>query len=76
MKQTIMKRAFLLPDSMRSAIKMEDFCRQHKIACEVVPVPRQISSECGMCLEIDHTQAERVKRCLTESGFKIQLAHL
>ena len=69
-----MSRSFLLMSSMRYAIKAEKFCREQGITCEVVPVPRQISSECGMCLEIESVQAERVQEQLQQAGFEIKLA--
>lgn len=71
-----MSRSFLLMKSMRYAIKAEKFCREQGITCEVVPVPRQISSECGMCLEIAVDQAERVQEQLQRAGFEITLAQI
>ncbi|WP_257286271.1 DUF3343 domain-containing protein [Endozoicomonas sp. SESOKO1] len=70
-----MKRSFLLLPSMRLAIKAEAFCRDSNIACEVVPVPRQISSECGMCLEVDNGLAEQVQRQLEQAGLAAILAN-
>ena len=71
-----MKRSFLLRPSMRTAIKAEAFCRASNIACEVVPVPRQISSECGMCLEVDNDAAEQVQRQLEQAGLAAVLANM
>ena len=71
-----MKRSFLLMASMRYAIKAEAFCRKQGITCEVVPVPRQVSSECGMCLEIDNERAEQVLTQLQQAGFEITLAQM
>ena len=71
-----MTRSFLLLSSMRYAIKAEKFCREQGITCEVVPVPRQISSECGMCLEIDPDKAEQVQSRLQQAGFEITLARI
>ena len=71
-----MRRAFLLLKNMRSAIKAEAWCREQEIRCEVVPVPRQISSECGMCLEVADEKADEVFRQLESSGFTLSLARL
>ena len=71
-----MIRSFLLMSSMRYAIKAEKFCREQNVSCEVVPVPRQISSECGMCLEVDNARAEQVLSQLQQAGFEITLARI
>ena len=71
-----MTRSFLLMNSMRYAIKAEKFCREQGITCEVVPVPRQISSECGMCLEIEPDKAGPVLEQLQQAGFEIILAQI
>lgn len=71
-----MTRSFLLMSSLRYAIKAEKFCREQGITCEVVPVPRQISSECGMCLEIAADQAEQVLNKLQQAGFEITLTQI
>ncbi|AMO54939.1 DUF3343 domain-containing protein [Endozoicomonas montiporae] len=71
-----MKRAFILLNNMRSAIKAEAWCREQSIACEVIPVPRQLSSECGMCLEIDSERADHVQKQLLAAGFSLTLAYL
>ena len=71
-----MTRSFLLMSSMRYAIRAEKFCRQQSITCEVVPVPRQISSECGMCLEVAPDQAKQVLEQLQQAGFEITLAQI
>lgn len=71
-----MSRAFLLLKTMRYAIKAEAHCRQQNIQCQVIPVPREISSECGMCLEVDTNQADNMKAQLEESGFHVTLARI
>lgn len=71
-----MRRSFLLLPSMRLAIKAEAFCKANNITCEVVPVPRQISSECGMCLEVDNGLAEQVQNQLEQAGLTATLACL
>ena len=71
-----MKRAFILLKNMRAAIKAEAWCRKQGVACEVVPVPRQLSSECGMCLEVDNNRADTVQQQLQSAGFILTLARL
>lgn len=45
----------LLFQSTRDVIKAERACNKAAIPVDVVPVPRSISSECGMALEIAAT---------------------
>jgi len=45
-------RHLLLFQSTRAVIKAERLCRRSGLACKVIPVPRLISSECGMAIEI------------------------
>ena len=71
-----MKRSFLLMPSMRNAIKAEAFCREQGIDSEVVPVPRQISTECGMCLEVNNEKAENILLQLQQAGFEITLTQM
>ena len=47
-----MTRQFLLLSNTRAVIKAENHLKTLDISCKVMPVPRALSSECGMCLEI------------------------
>ena len=71
-----MSRAFLLFPSMRHAIKAEAYCREKGVNCKVVPVPRQISSECGMSLEIDIAVADHVFSQLHDAGFPVSVSRI
>ncbi|WP_281646532.1 DUF3343 domain-containing protein [Parendozoicomonas sp. Alg238-R29] len=71
-----MSRTFLLFKTMRYAIKAEAHCREQNISCQVLPVPREISSECGMCLEVNPAKADTVKDQLDTSGFQVTLARI
>ena len=71
-----MTRSFLLFPSVRYAIKAEALCRKQGVTCQVMPVPRQISSECGMCLEVDITRAEEILNELQQAQFQVTLAHI
>ncbi len=71
-----MSRTFLLFPSVRFAIKAEAHCRKRQVSCQVMPVPRQISSECGMCLEIESNHAEDVLNELQQARFQVTLARI
>ena len=43
---------FLFP-SVGHALKGEKILKDGGIACKLIPVPRQISTDCGVCLRIE-----------------------
>ncbi|HLV31167.1 MAG TPA: DUF3343 domain-containing protein [Chitinispirillaceae bacterium] len=43
----------ILFKTTRDAVRAQRLCKRNDISCKVIPVPRDISSECGMALEID-----------------------
>ncbi|MCL6271154.1 DUF3343 domain-containing protein [Sansalvadorimonas sp. 2012CJ34-2] len=71
-----MSRSFLLFPSVRYAIKAEAVCKMQGVTCQVMPVPRQISSECGMCLEVDTARAEDILNELQQAQFQVTLANI
>jgi hypothetical protein len=46
------------------------------IACKLVPVPRHLSSECGVCIRIDQSAQESAKEILKTSHVEIDRVHL
>ena len=50
----------ILFKTTRDAIRAERLCKRNDISCKVIPVPRDISSECGMALEIDVKELKNV----------------
>jgi len=67
-----MSRLLLLFDSTRAVIRAEKLCRQHQIPCQIIPVPRKISSECGMSIEISASFLEEVRDFLEENGLIVK----
>ncbi len=60
-----MKRQFLLFENTRAVIQAEAQLKAAAVACRVMPVPRAISSECGMCLELTDYDSDSVPASLT-----------
>ena len=63
----------LLFESTRSVIKAEECLRSNDIDCQVIPVPKAISSECGMAISIDTAAKERAEELLQERGLKVRI---
>ncbi|BDD12323.1 hypothetical protein FUAX_47550 (plasmid) [Fulvitalea axinellae] len=64
------KRYFILFKNIRQVIKAEKYFREKQIACKVMPVPSRISSECGMCLEVNKPANEAQLENLRQVGFE------
>ena len=47
-----MSRMLALFQSTHDAIKAEQLCIAHRLECRTIAVPRAISSDCGIALEI------------------------
>ena len=71
-----MKRVFILFKGARYTIKAEAHCRKLGLACRVMPVPRQVSSECGMSLEITSDLVGPITLALTEQGIEFSIAEV
>ena len=60
-----MTRQFLLFENTRAVIQAESQLKAAAVECRVMPVPRAISSECGMCLELMNYDSDIVPADLT-----------
>lgn len=54
---------FLFP-SVGHALKGEKILKTAGIACKLIPVPRQISTECGVCLRVEADLQDAVAQAL------------
>lgn len=59
--------------SAREAIKADRICRDNSLETRVIPVPKHISSECGMCLKLLTQQSERVKEIIEKNNIKVTI---
>ena len=58
--------AYILVDSTSHALKLEKILNQHKLICKLVPVPRQLSSDCGVCLRVLQAELPAIREVLVE----------
>ena len=56
---------FLFP-SVSYALRAEKILKDLGIAHKLIPVPRHISSDCGVCLRVAEDQKEAVKAALQD----------
>ncbi|HPW68637.1 MAG: DUF3343 domain-containing protein [Desulfomonilia bacterium] len=55
----------ILFDSVSSTLLAEKFLKKANILHEVIPVPRHISSDCGVCIRFSPEMRGRVEQTLT-----------
>ena len=63
----------LLLQSTRHAIRAERLCEQVSVSCKVVPVPRHVSSQCGMALRIGEPDKAKAEKALAETGIPVEV---
>lgn len=64
--------AVILVDSTSHALRIEKLLARHGIGCKLVPVPRHLSSDCGVCVRIAGAEADRVREYLLQNGAEFQ----
>ncbi|MBF0497225.1 MAG: DUF3343 domain-containing protein [Deltaproteobacteria bacterium] len=59
-------------DSIHYILKAEKILKAKEIPHEIVPVPREISSDCGMAILFDCAFLTELHRILSETGIRIR----
>ncbi len=54
-------------------IKAERICLQKKLKIQIIPVPRYISSECGMCIRVDEEFKDQLEMILSDSEIEFRM---
>lgn len=57
--------------SIHFVLKAEKLLKRSGISHDVIPVPREISSDCGMAVEFSCLEKERVVDLLSSAGMRI-----
>lgn len=55
----------VLFESVSHALRAEKIIKAENIPCKLIPVPRQLSSDCGVCMRFSVVHRERVERALS-----------
>lgn len=64
--------AVILVHSTSHAIRAEKMLQAAGIPCKMIPVPRHISSDCGVCVRIGRADVEAARRTLEAAGLEIE----
>ena len=70
-----MAQGVILFPSIHFALRAEKLMKQKGILYKLIPVPRQLSSDCGVCLRIPWEKKEEVLEILAQSAVKVDGAH-
>ena len=69
---TEIQYAVILVHSTSYAIKAERVLQAMGVACKLIPVPRRLSSDCGVCVRVQQADRERVLQVLEAAGAEIE----
>jgi hypothetical protein len=58
--------------STQAAIKAEKILKESGIKIKLIPIPRHLSSDCGICLRFEFNDAQMVESVLTLKGVQIE----
>ena len=64
--------AVILVYGTSHAIRAEHLLNQAGIACKMIPVPRQLSSNCGVCVRIERTDVDLARETLQAAHLDIE----
>ena len=62
--------------SIHNVMKAEKILKSKRIAFDTIPVPKEISSDCGMAILAASPDKHRVRKVLGESGIDIKGIYL
>jgi hypothetical protein len=68
--------AYVVVYSTSHALHIEKILAQQQIDCKLVPVPRQLSSDCGVCVRITADQSQTVEQIVVDTGIEIEGVYL
>ena len=64
--------AVVLVYATSHALRLEKLLRNEAIPCKLIPVPRHLSSDCGVCVRFDDHHRDTIDQVLEETGIEIQ----
>ncbi|TET51531.1 MAG: DUF3343 domain-containing protein [Anaerolineales bacterium] len=67
--------AVVLVDSTSHALRAEKVLNELGIPNKLIPVPRHLSSDCGVCLRIERRDEEQVRALLQGAGVGFSAIH-
>jgi ribosomal protein S11 len=57
------------------AVRAEKVIQASGISCKMIPVPRQLSSDCGSCVRVRRSHKQAAIQALAAAGVEIEGVH-
>jgi hypothetical protein len=67
-----MEYSVIIVYSTGHAIRLEKLLQGQGIACKMIPVPRQISSNCGVCVRVLRAEVEAASQVIAAAQLEIE----
>jgi hypothetical protein len=67
--------AVVLVYSTSYALRAEKVLGNAGVGCKLIPVPRQLSSDCGVCVRVNRADRETTRQLLEGAGVEIEGIH-
>ncbi|WP_300362238.1 DUF3343 domain-containing protein [Fusobacterium sp.] len=61
-------------DSTHFVINLEKILLDKNIKCRVIPLPVEISANCGLAVKLDENDLEEAKKIILENNFLVNVA--
>jgi bacterioferritin-associated ferredoxin len=58
--------------STSHAMRIETLLQKKGIICKMIPVPRQISSDCGVCVRVLRSDVKEARQVIKEAQVEIE----
>ncbi len=69
------QHAVILVYSTSHALRAERLLQQAGIGSKLIPVPRHVRSDCGVCVRIERADQEAALQALEAAGVEIEGVH-
>lgn len=67
--------AVILVDSTSRAVRIEKVLAGSGLDCRLVPVPRRLGSDCGVCVRVRSEDVEAAREAVRAAGIEIRAIH-
>ena len=67
--------AVILVYSTNHALRAEQVLQQAGIRCKLIPVPRHLSSDCGVCIRVGRGDREGALGALQQAALETEAVH-
>ena len=58
--------------STSHAIRIEKLLQEAQVPCKLIPVPRKLSSDCGMCVRVLRSNVDVARQVVEADGIEIK----